>query len=108
MALAAVFAGEIPLPSRQDMRREYSERLRRKGAGRSFHSLKEDGQEIAYVNELADMVNRYRSALVLPMPRHTERWHEAYLRRLQKRDKIFATPVGQWEQPQLDELIVEC
>lgn len=108
MALAAVFSGEIPLPSRQSMRDEYIERLRRKGAGRTFHSLKDDGQEIAYVNELAEMVNRHRVLPLLPMTGHTARWHEAYARRLQRRDKIFAVPPNFDERIGLKEAVVGC
>lgn len=52
MAVAAVFAGRANLPSREEMRAEYVEKLQHKGAGRTFHSLKGLGNEIAYVTSL--------------------------------------------------------
>ena len=107
MALAAVLSGEVPLPSQETMRREYRERLVRKGAGRTFHSLKEDGQEVAYVNELADMVDQYRGAPT-PTARHTGRWHEAYGRRLKRRDKIFAVLTEPAERRTLESAVVGC
>lgn len=105
IALAAVYSGEIPLPHGEEMRREYQDRLRRKGAGRTFHSLKADGQEIAYVTELADMVNEYRNPPIPRMLGHSERWHEAYARRLQRRNRIFAVPAG-FEEQRLENVVV--
>ncbi|KAF1363703.1 FAD/NAD(P)-binding domain-containing protein [Lizonia empirigonia] len=50
MVVARVFAGAAVLPSEADMRAEYGERVRVKGWGKGFHSLRdreEDGVELA-------------------------------------------------------------
>ncbi|KAG9661874.1 FAD/NAD(P)-binding domain-containing protein, partial [Aureobasidium melanogenum] len=46
MAVAKVFAGHASLPGEEEMRKEYEERLERKGVGRKLHSLKDDEGEI--------------------------------------------------------------
>lgn len=79
MALAAVFSGKAGLPPKENMRQEYHARIQRKGAGRSFHSLKTKGDEIEYVQELVGLVN---SGGANSMQGHSTRWLEAYERRL--------------------------
>lgn len=108
MALAAVFAGEIHLPDRAEMRMEYNERLKRKGAGRTFHSLKGDGEEIAYVAELVAMVNEFQEASLPSMHGHTKRWHEGYARRLLRRDRIFSVPANATHCERLEEMVSMC
>ncbi|PSK42037.1 Thiol-specific monooxygenase [Elsinoe australis] len=83
MALAAVWSGRASLPSREEMRAEYRARIQRKGAGRTFHSLKAEGDEIAYVNELVKMVNGHDRSQTW-MTGHSERWHKAYQVRLKR------------------------
>ena len=81
VALAAVLSGKAHLPSREEMRSEYQERLRRKGSGKAFHSLK--GQEIQYVNSLVDWLNRDGQRLsAKPVEGHTAAWHAADADRL--------------------------
>jgi hypothetical protein len=55
IAVAAVFSGRAWLSEKEEMRREYRERVERKGVGRSFHSLL--GEEALYVRELVEWVN---------------------------------------------------
>lgn len=87
IAVAAVFSGQTALPSKAEMRREYVERVARKGAGREFHSMKEKGAEIAYVQELVTWINSARTDGKLARG-HSEQWHEAYRERLQKLSKL--------------------
>lgn len=56
IAVAAVFSGRAWVPSEQDMRVEYEERLKAKGVGKMFHSLRET--EVEYVDSLVEWVNR--------------------------------------------------
>lgn len=83
MALAAVYSGRAALPDEPAMRREYRARVEQKGAGRTFHSLKVVGEEIGYVRDLIDWVNTHRSPED-QLEAHTQRWHEAYKRRLKR------------------------
>ena len=103
MALAPVFSGRVRLPLEGDMRLEYNQRIRERGAGRTFHSLKGYGNEIGYVNELADFVNRSRSDPVLLMDGHTPRWHEAYLRRVERQRLLFS----KIRDPTLDQSVID-
>ncbi|AEO69637.1 829d953b-9e50-4492-af4d-b362c8612e41 [Thermothielavioides terrestris] len=77
--VARVFAGKVPLPSREEMRKEYDKRVEEKGLGRAFHSLHAPGHEIAYVQDLVDWVNRYAVAAGdPPMLPHSEEWKRAH------------------------------
>ncbi|KAI1061407.1 hypothetical protein LB507_011214 [Fusarium sp. FIESC RH6] len=73
--VARALTGKARLPSRDSMIREYDERVARKGRGRKFHSLADDGEEIQYVNDLLDWVN---STLVNdqtePLLGHSKEW----------------------------------
>ncbi|RMZ78714.1 hypothetical protein DV737_g3756, partial [Chaetothyriales sp. CBS 132003] len=55
--VARVFAGHVQLPDTQAMREEYRRRAEEKGLGRDFHSLRGEGEELAYVQSLVDWVN---------------------------------------------------
>lgn len=78
-ALARVFAGSAKLPTQEDMRREYEERVESKGRGRFFHSLVTPGHEIAYVKDLAEWVNSYvKETGGVPMPTHSEEFLKEY------------------------------
>lgn len=75
IAVAAVFSGAAQLPSVESMRTEYKTRVETKGHGRSFHSLK--GEEVDYVKQIMDWVNRDRFAHGLPLIEgHTASWLE--------------------------------
>ena len=88
MAAATVLSGQTVLPAREDMRREYEERVRRKGAGRAFHSLKD--HEVEYVDELLSWVNRERAKIgAEPLTGHTQAWHVARADHLKRVRKII-------------------
>jgi hypothetical protein len=55
IAVAAVFSGRAWTPSREEMKAEYTERVKRKGAGRALHNLR--GESIEYVDELVAWLN---------------------------------------------------
>jgi hypothetical protein len=57
IAVAAVFSGRAWLPSEQEMRIEYAERVKRKGSGRALHNLK--GVSVEYVDELVEWLNAH-------------------------------------------------
>lgn len=99
MAIAAVFSGQIPLPRQQEMRKEYRDRIERKGAGRTFHSLKAYGDEIAYVTDLAEMA----AASGVATSVHSKAWHEAYERRCVRMKALFS----QIRDPELDRSVME-
>lgn len=84
------------------MREEYSQRLERKGAGRPFHSLRAPGDEIAYVNQLVQMVNSGKEEDEVPMSGHSAAWLEAYGRRGERLKAIF----GRERESSVDERIV--
>jgi hypothetical protein len=73
IAVAAFLSGVSQLPSTEDLRAEYVDRVKTKGHGRSFHSLKE--QEQPYVKKLIGWVNAGRVENGLPLIEgHTEAW----------------------------------
>ncbi|TIA40929.1 dimethylaniline monooxygenase [Aureobasidium pullulans] len=81
MCVAAIFSGSSSLPEQQEMRKEYTERIAKKGAGRAFHSLKDDEGEIAYVREMVGIVNQGKREGE-KVEGHSKEWFEAYGRRL--------------------------
>ena len=83
IALAAVYAGLVDMPSVEEMRVEYEERVHRKGVGKSFHSLR--GEEVEYVRELVEWVNsRSEERQFEPIQGHTKEWLEAYAVRAER------------------------
>ena len=88
MAAAAVLSNQAFLPFREVMRTEYQERVRKKGVGKSFHSLKD--KEVEYVDELVGWINGDRATVgAKPLEGHTQAWHIANADRLQKRRQMF-------------------
>ncbi|KAL9067903.1 MAG: hypothetical protein Q9157_006668 [Trypethelium eluteriae] len=78
IAVAAVFAGRAKLPDQASMRKEYAERIKKKGAGRQFHSLRGESEEVGYANSLVDWVNQYGGYVDGELVSgHTEQWHRA-------------------------------
>jgi ACS family pantothenate transporter-like MFS transporter len=91
MVVAKVLSGQATLPSQEAMRDEYQERVRTKGYGKSFHSLRDKEEE--YVNELLGWVNgdlekRGRERLV----GHSEGWKKAREEQVQRIKALFASP----------------
>lgn len=90
---ANVFSGIADLPSKQEMRAEYKEKLKRKGHGKRFHSLKDVEED--YVNDLLEWINRPRVRMGLtPIEGHTERWHEAKEAQRERLKVFFETPTA--------------
>jgi len=85
IAVAAVFSGKAVLPTPDEMRREYKEKVAQKGAGREFHSLK--NQEKEYVRDLVTWLNE--RGVGEPIEGHTERWLEEEKLRMEKIKKMF-------------------
>ena len=81
-AVARAFAGFAKLPSAAMMRSMYECKVREKGLGRDFHSLRREGEEEGFVKELVQWANTERARLaadakVGEMEGHTEEWYAA-------------------------------
>ena len=76
--VARVFAGNADLPDKAAMRREYAQKVTARGYGRDFHSLRGEGEEIAYVARLVEWMNSNLEDTVEPMKGHTDAWHAAH------------------------------
>ncbi|KAJ9630125.1 uncharacterized protein PV06_04968 [Exophiala oligosperma] len=101
--VARVLSGKALLPSYEQMREEYAERVRTKGLGRDFHSLRGDGQEIAYVDDLVAWANTdaEEQGIDDKMKGHTEEWHAAYLERKERLKFLRVDKTGQGEDTDL-------
>ena len=86
IAVAAVFSGKAELPSVEEMRVEYNEKVKVKGLGRGFHNLR--GEEMDYVEELVGWINE-TSAPGENVEGHSERWREEHKLRLEKIRGMF-------------------
>ena len=74
IVVANVFAGIAELPSNSDMRDEYTRKIKEKGSGKRFHSLK-DVEEF-YVLELLEWINAFREKHGLAaIEGHSDHWH---------------------------------
>ena len=89
IVVAAVFSGRAWLPSKQEMMDEYRERLKRKGYGRLFHTLKDNQAE--HVNELVEWVNSQAEVTGgEKVEGHTKSWIEERALTLVKLRKFLA------------------
>jgi hypothetical protein len=91
MVVAKVFSGQAKLPSKEEMRAEYNERLKVRGYGKPFHSLR--NMEAEYVDELLAWINLHlqvsgRRALL----GHTDKWHVAKEEQMERLKALFAAP----------------
>ncbi|KAH8695134.1 pantothenate transporter [Talaromyces proteolyticus] len=76
IVLAAVFSGLAKLPSNASMKDEYAEKVRIKGTGKGFHSLKDHEED--YVKDILDWINAGRAGSGLPLvPGYSETWIKA-------------------------------
>lgn len=90
-ALSWVFAGKAHLPTEEDMRKEYQEKVAVKGHGREFHSLHAPPGEIGYVKALVEWVNGEVGDGDDPlMTTHSKQWVEEH-------EKLKATFAGIWK-----------
>lgn len=80
--VARILAGRAALPSQEDMRAQYRQKVLDRGYGRDFHSLRADGAEIAYVASLVEWMNMGLDSGSERMLGHTEAWFEGH--RLQR------------------------
>ncbi|KAF2025488.1 dimethylaniline monooxygenase [Setomelanomma holmii] len=91
MVVAKVLSGQANLPTRTAMRSEYDERVKTKGYGKAFHSLRD--REAEYVNELLAWINRdLAKAGRSRLQGHTENWHVAREEQVQRIKALFAAP----------------
>lgn len=96
MVVARIFAGLAELPTAAQMRRDYEEKIRLKGVGRDFHSLRGFGEEQKFVAELVAWMNRdaqrlgHNEALL----GHTPEWHAANKDREEKLAWLRAVKLG--------------
>ncbi|KAL6704424.1 hypothetical protein ACN47E_008276 [Coniothyrium glycines] len=89
--VAKVLAGQVRLPARDAMRAEYVERVRRKGVGKAFHSLRD--QEHEYVDELLEWVNAdLVESGAARVSGHTETWHRAREEQVARMKAMFEAP----------------
>ena len=94
MVVAKVFAGHARLPGEEDMRGEYEERVRVKGTGKGFHSLRDREEE--YVGGLLGWVNgELEGKGSGRLEGHTERWREARGEMVERVRKLFAVERGE-------------
>lgn len=90
MVVAKVLSSQASLPRKAAMRSEYITKVKRKGYGKAFHSLR--GQEVAYVNELIAWVNcDLERAGKGKLNGHTDRWHNAMADGLERMKALSAT-----------------
>jgi ACS family pantothenate transporter-like MFS transporter len=102
-AVAANLAGLAGLPSQQEMRQEYNDKLVRLRAGKQFHSLK--GVEVDYVKELLDWVNpQLQENGEEVLKGHTPEWLAAKEDQAAYFREAFATP----QSLGLSQQIVSC
>jgi hypothetical protein len=91
MVVAKVLSCQAKLPSKDVMRSEYNARVKIKGYGKSFHSLK--GQEEEYVSEMIAWVNSdLEEAGKVRLQGHTDKWHAARTEQLERMRAFLATP----------------
>jgi Flavin-binding monooxygenase-like len=96
IAVAAVFSGRAWLPSTEEMREEYVERVKRKGAGRALHNLK--GTSVQYVEELVGWLNSQAEVTgAEKVEGYTKEWQEEskliprkYVELVKSKDIAFA------------------
>ncbi|VUC24554.1 unnamed protein product [Clonostachys rosea] len=78
-AVARVLTGKSKLASRQVLRDEYNKKIASRGRGRNFHSLADEGAELAYVRDLADSVNKgAHDSKADPMKGHSKEWLDSF------------------------------
>lgn len=103
IAVAAVFSQTAQLPSKEDMKLTYQEKIATKGLGRSFHSLK--GEEEAYVKTLLEWLNYERITRNLdPIEGHNDTWRVEKKAQTERLTLIFqgAIPYGFTNNPSVE------
>lgn len=72
IAIAAVFSGQTEIPSTEEMRAEYMERIKEKGYGKPFHTL--IGQDVEYAKGLMAWVNKGRDDATKKTDGYSQEW----------------------------------
>ncbi|KAH6639041.1 dimethylaniline monooxygenase [Boeremia exigua] len=98
MVVARVFSGAVGVPERDAMRREYVEKLKARGTGKKFHSLRDEEEK--YVDGLVEWVNGGNGEALRG---HTEGWKKARQEMVKRIQALFAAPRGP-ERP----IVVSC
>jgi hypothetical protein len=90
IAVAAVFSGIAQLPPAEEMRAEYLARIKAKGSGRGFHSLR--NVEENYVADILGWVNRARASHgLVAIEGHTRTWLEAKEAQSERLKQLFGS-----------------
>ncbi|EAW16835.1 putative FAD dependent oxidoreductase [Aspergillus fischeri NRRL 181] len=90
VAVAAFFSGIAQLPPTEEMRAEYLARIKAKGSGRGFHSLR--NVEEHYVADILEWVNKARASHGLPaVEGHTKTWLEAKEAQKERLKELFGS-----------------
>jgi MFS transporter, ACS family, pantothenate transporter len=98
--VAAVIGGKARLPTVEEMRAEYKQRIQDKGFGRSFHSLK--GQDDVYVGELLAWINGdIVAAGEPPIPGYSDTWRDAKVEQIARMKAFLGDASQQKAQPVL-------
>ncbi|KAF1953933.1 pantothenate transporter [Byssothecium circinans] len=89
MFAAKVVAGKVNLPSEQQMRDEYNEKVRKKGYGKEFHSLR--GEEEGYVDGLFEWANREleNGGWEERLKGHGQKWKEAKIEQVERMKALW-------------------
>lgn len=88
IVVSKVLSGQAWVPSREEMRKEYRERVEKKGYGRAFHSVM--NEEVEYVADLVAWVNAQAEATGgEKMEGHTEKWLAQNQARLVRMKEAF-------------------
>ncbi|KAF2851906.1 dimethylaniline monooxygenase [Plenodomus tracheiphilus IPT5] len=91
MVVAKVLSGQAKLPPAKAMRTEYNERVKEKGYGKAFHSLRD--RECDYVEELLGWVNADLAEIGgEKLKGHTDVYHVAKAEQLERLKALFANP----------------
>ena len=75
IAIAALFSGQAEIPSTDEMRSQYQERIKEKGYGKPFHTL--IGQDVEYAKGLMEWVNKGRDPSSKKTDGYSQEWIEA-------------------------------
>jgi Flavin-binding monooxygenase-like len=73
MAIAAAFAGKTSLPSQEEMRRVYEQRLGQRGTTRMMNGRQDE--EVSYVDEIVEWLNASNPAQKIEG--FSDKWHAA-------------------------------
>ncbi|KAF2015865.1 pantothenate transporter [Aaosphaeria arxii CBS 175.79] len=93
MVVAKVISEQARLPTEQAMRREYDDKVKTKGYGKHFHSLR--GIETEYVEDLLAWVNGdLEIAGRQKLKGHTEVWKVVKQEQIKRMEAMFAAPPG--------------